>query len=86
MEVVGGADFVVVQRHRPAVVIDLDPSVGVGAEFERLVLTTRHGVALVQALQLEAETEAADVVDIVAPHSAARPRRARAPKVAPATP
>ncbi|WEK12894.1 MAG: hypothetical protein P0Y48_10515 [Candidatus Microbacterium phytovorans] len=82
----GGADFVVVQRRKPAVVIDLDPSVGGGAEFERLVLTTRHGVALVQALQLEAETEAADVVDIVAPHSAARPRRTRAPKVAPVTP
>jgi len=56
-----GSDFVVVRRRRAAVVVDLAPD----AEFERLVLTTRHGVALVKALQLEGEELASDVVEIV---------------------
>src|SRR6218665_1110435 len=38
----GGADFVIVRRKRPAVVIDLDDT----CEFARLVLTTGHGLAL----------------------------------------
>lgn len=84
----GGADFVVVQRRRPAVVIDLDSDVE-GAEFQRIVLSTRHGVALVQALRLETDHEPLDVAEIVTAATpvtapAARPRRPRAPKTAPA--
>lgn len=58
----GGSDFVLVRRRQPAVVIDLDGD----AEFQRVVLTTRHGTALQQALRLEveAEDELADVVDL----------------------
>lgn len=58
----GGDDFAIIRRHRPSVVIDLDGH----PEFERLILTTRHGLALVQALNLDvdAEDEPADVVDI----------------------
>ena len=57
----GGDDFVVVRRRRPAVVIDLLPD----AEFSRLVLTTRHGLALVRALRLEGEDVPIEVTDIV---------------------
>jgi len=42
-------------------VIDLE-----GAEFQRLVLTTRHGLALAQALRLDASSELAEVTDIAA--------------------
>ncbi len=55
-----GCDFVVVRRRRPAVVVDLAPD----AEFERLVLTTRHGVALVQALRLDGADGPVDVGEI----------------------
>lgn len=58
----GGADFVVVRRRHPAVVIDLDES----AEFARLVLTTSHGLALVQALRLATDGTPTAVTDIVA--------------------
>lgn len=57
----GGTDFVVVRRRKPAVVIDLEGD----PEFQRIVLTTRNGLALVQALQLETDAEPTDVVDIV---------------------
>jgi len=57
----GAADFALVRRRRPSVVIDLDGH----AEFARLILTTRHGLALVQALHLDDVSEvAADVVDL----------------------
>lgn len=56
----GGGDFVIVRRHRPSVVIDLEGH----PEFQRIILTTRHGLALVQALQIEVTEQAADVVDI----------------------
>ncbi|GLJ80657.1 hypothetical protein GCM10017586_23400 [Microbacterium imperiale] len=62
-ESAGGVDFVLVRRRRPSVVVDLDGD----AEFQRLVLTTRHGLALVQALRLDVEDEPADVADLVAP-------------------
>ncbi|AUG28390.1 hypothetical protein JVX92_10225 [Microbacterium hominis] len=55
-----GCDFVVVRRRRPAVVVDLAPD----AEFERLVLTTRHGLALVQALRLDGDDAPVDVAEI----------------------
>jgi len=53
-------DFAIIRRHRPSVVIDLDGH----PEFQRVILTTRHGLALVQALRLDVAGEAADVVDI----------------------
>ncbi|WP_425838635.1 hypothetical protein [Microbacterium sp. PA5] len=85
----GGDDFIVVKRRKPAVVIDLDPGTGAGAaaEFQRVVLTTRHGLALVQALRLETDAEAVEVTEIVTgaiPAPVVKPRRARTPKIAPA--
>ena len=58
----GGDDFAIVRRHRAAVVIDLDGH----AEFERVVLTTRHGLQLVQALRLDVDSDEApaDVVTL----------------------
>lgn len=91
----GGADFLVVQRRKPAVVIDLD--LAADTEFQRLVLTTRHGVELVQALRLDVDDEATDVAELATgaipvseptspaePATPARTRRPRAPKIAPA--
>ena len=43
----GGDDFAIIRRHRPSVVIDLEGH----PEFQRIILTTRHGLQLVQALQ-----------------------------------
>jgi len=60
-ESAGGVDFVLVRRRRPSVVIDLDGD----PEFQRMVLTTRHGLALVRALRLDVEDEPADVADLV---------------------
>lgn len=62
-ESAGGTDFVLVRRRRPSVVIDLEGD----DEFQRLILTTRHGLALVRALRLEVEEadEPVDVVDLV---------------------
>lgn len=56
----GGKDFALIRRNRPAVVIDLDGH----DEFQRLVLTTRHGVELAQALRVDGGDEPADVADI----------------------
>jgi hypothetical protein len=84
----GGTDFVIVRRRRPAVVIDLRPDASDGGAFDRLLLSTRHGVALVQALQLETDSEAVEVSEIVTgalPTPAPTPRRRRAPTPAPAT-
>ncbi len=55
----GASDFVLVRRRRPGVVIDLR-----GGEYERIVLTTRHGLALVQALHLETDENPTDVVSL----------------------
>ena len=61
MEVIGGGDdFAIIRRHRPSVVIDLEGH----PEFQRIILTTRHGLQLVQALQIDLADEAEDVVDI----------------------
>jgi hypothetical protein len=57
-----GRDFALIRRRRPSVVIDLDGH----PEFERVIVTTRHGVALVQALRLDAHEEAADVAELAA--------------------
>ena len=85
-----GEDFVLVRGHRPSVVIELDGS----GEFTRIVLTTRLVIELVNALRLDVESEASDVAELVGgapeqePPAAevrpAKPRRARAPKTAPA--
>lgn len=56
----GGNDFALITRRRPSVVIDLEGH----DEFERLVLTTRHGAALLQALRLDVADEPEDVADI----------------------
>jgi len=69
-----GDDFVVVRRRHAAVVVDLADA----AEFSRLVLTTRHGLALVQALRLEADDAPTEVSDIVAGHAPASTPRRRA--------
>jgi hypothetical protein len=72
-----GKDFALIRRRRPSVVIDLSGH----DEFERLVLTTRHGVALLQALRLEVADEPEDVAVLARPGRAkVRPRR---PVVAP---
>ena len=86
----GGQDFAIIRRHRPSVVIDLDG----GPDFQRIILTTRHGLALVQALRLDVAGEAADVVDIAAetgtidvapaPAPAKKPRARRTPSPSPA--
>lgn len=77
----GGDDFVVVRRRHPAVVIDLEGD----AAFSRLVLTTRHGLALVRALRLDGEEAPAEVSEIVSPPASVRARRPRTAPVRPAT-
>ena len=57
----GSEDFVLVRGRRPGVVIDLEEH----PDYERIVLTTRHGLALVQALRLDVEGPAEDVADLV---------------------
>lgn len=82
----GGDDFAVIRRHRPGVVIDLEGD----PEYQRLILTTRHGLALVQALRVEVAAEPTDVVDIAAETGAVpvvpsrKPRTRKAPAAAPA--
>ncbi|WP_344058303.1 hypothetical protein [Microbacterium pumilum] len=87
----GAKDFAIIRRHRPSVVIDLEGH----PDFQRVILTTRHGLALVQALQLDVADEAADVVDIAAetgtipvqpasPAKKPRPRKTPSPSPAPA--
>ncbi|MCJ1708314.1 hypothetical protein [Microbacterium sp. VKM Ac-2923] len=58
----GGNDFVVIRGRKPSVVVDLAGH----DEFERLVLTTKHGVALLKALRLDVASEPENVADIVA--------------------
>jgi len=82
----GGEDFAVIRRHRPSVVIDLDGH----PEFQRVILTTRHGLALVQALRVEVAEEPVDVVEIAAETGSTsavpekKPRKRKAPATAPA--
>lgn len=54
----GGKDLALIRRNRPGVVIDLE---GDDIEFQRVIVTTRHGVALVQALRLDGGDEAAEI-------------------------
>lgn len=59
----GGDDFAMIRRRREGVVIDLEGH----EEFERILLTTRHGLALIQALRIDVDADdaATDVVEIV---------------------
>jgi hypothetical protein len=65
----GGVDFAVIRRHRPAVVIDLKGH----DDYQRVVLTTRHGLALVTALRLDEVPATTDVIDL-APETAPVPQ------------
>lgn len=58
----GGKDFAVIRKNRPGVVIDLEGD----TEFQRLVLGTRHGEALVRALRVDAGDDPTDVVELAA--------------------
>lgn len=49
-----GRDFALIRRRRPSVIIDIRGH----DEFERVIVTTRHGVALVTALRLDGNAEA----------------------------
>lgn len=64
-------DFVLIRRRRPSVVIDLDGD----PLYQRLILTTRHGLALTQALRLHVTDEPADVAEIAAAAPPAKPRQ-----------
>ena len=77
---VNGEDFVIVRRRRPGVVIDLEGH----PEFDRVVLTTRHGLALVQSLHVDAGEQPADVVDLATGAVTTEP--ARPAKKTPAKP
>lgn len=80
----GADDFAIIRRRKPGVVIDLDGH----PDFQRVIITTRHGLALVQALQLDIDEEPTDVVDIVTasvPIVTPKPRGRKAPAPAPAT-
>lgn len=46
-----GMDFAVIRGRRPSVVIDLEGH----EDFERLLVTTRHGLELVRALSLDGD-------------------------------
>ena len=79
----GGDDFAIIRRHRAGVVIDLDGH----PDFHRIILTTRHGLELVQALRLDVPAEAADVVEIAAETGTiptTKPSPRRSPRPAPA--
>ncbi len=73
-----GSDFAVIRRRRPAVVIDLEGH----PDFERVVLTTAHGLALVQALRLDEVDQAADVTELAKAPRPAKPRKRPAAKPA----
>lgn len=66
-------DFVFIRRRRPSVVIDLEGD----PHYQRLILTTRHGPALTQALRLKVSDRPEDVVDIAAtaPVPVVKPRQ-----------
>ncbi|HWI32019.1 MAG TPA: hypothetical protein VNT50_11040 [Microbacterium sp.] len=77
----GGTDFALVRRRRASVVIDLEGH----DQYERLILTTRHGLALVKALRLDVSDEASNVADLAAAAPKKKPRVRKAPAPLPAT-
>ena len=79
---IAGTDFVLIRGRRPGVVIDLNAD----APYQRLLLTTRHAVELVNALRLDVSALPVSVDDIAAPAGRAKPARpAKAAKPSPAT-
>jgi hypothetical protein len=75
----GSLDFVLIRRRRPGVVIDLEGD----DQYGRLILSTRHGLALTQALRLDVSTEPADVEEIVATAPAPTSKGSRRPVIRP---
>lgn len=76
---VAGADFVMVRgRKKSGVVIDLTHE----APFQRLVLSTKHGLALVKALRLEVAEELNDVVTLTSPIPTIKQRPSTRPATA----
>jgi hypothetical protein len=65
----GGKDFALIRRNQPGVVVDLEGH----SEYQRVILSTRHGLALVQALRLAGQEQPADVADL-APKPVRKPR------------
>lgn len=78
---IAGDDFLMVRGRKPGVVIDLVD----GAEFSRLLLTTRHGLALVEALRLDVDGSPVEVTEIVATASIPTVKPARTRPARPAT-
>ncbi len=78
----GSLDFVLIRKRRPSVVIDLEGD----EQYRRLILTTRHGLALTQALRLDVSAEPADVEEIVATSPTAVPKGSRRPVIRPDLP
>lgn len=72
-------DFVLIRRRRPSVVIDLEGD----GEFQRLIFTTRHGLALTQALRLDVSEEPLDVVEIASTASIPVVKGPRRPVIRP---
>ncbi|UJP09908.1 hypothetical protein L2X99_16285 [Microbacterium sp. KUDC0406] len=68
-----------IRRHRPGVVIDLEGD----EQFQRLILTTKHGPALTQALRLEVSEEQADVVEIASTAPVRVPKGSKRPVIRP---
>ena len=58
----GSLDFVLIRRRRPSEGVDLEGD----PQYNRLSLTTRHGLALTQALRLPVSEEPTTVEEIVA--------------------
>lgn len=75
----GSLDFVLIRRRRPSVVIDLEGD----EQYRRLILTTRHGLALTQALRLDVTDEPANVEEIVATASIPVSKGSRRPVIRP---
>ena len=65
-------------RNKPGVVIDLTHE----APFQRLVLSTQHGLALVKALRLDGEVELNDVVTLTSPIPTIKPQHTTKPATA----
>ena len=63
-----GMDFAVIRGRRPSVVIDLEGH----EDYERLLVTTRHGLELVRALRLDDDSTDADSTDTDANDADAR--------------
>lgn len=75
----GTSDFVLIRRRRPSVVIDLEGD----PQYQRLILTTRHGLALTQALRLEVSDQPEDVVQIASTAPVPVPKTRQRPVIRP---